>query len=503
MWKFWTILSMGSALCGTANAAYLPPAALPLLNAANTWTAGQSFPTIQLPASITLSGSQGATAATTSLFSQGTLAGTTSATNIPFAEFSASAPLTATAGAVETLFSNLSVGASSAAGQYTAVWAQVTQNASTGTKAAGIGQAEFVPIQSFTSASHNEGGTGTTLGLAYGALVGMDLNPSLQSGATNFYTIEGIEMGVTTKAGSSVSHRVGVQIFSNAAVQGTLTDAAIDIGSSAGSDLGFQCGICYGKADNTFWPVSPTGTMIGTYNLQSGTQGSALGIDFSNVTFSTGFLKSTGFLVDGLGNISLKAFTSTMTSYNDPTGSGTVALKTLNTIPSASVTATSAVTYTVLAGLAVSAPTVSTNVTSPSIYAIEAFGGTNTTGSINGSGGLFVNGGLIALNKNNNNVVEIADGTSNGAVTIGGASNKVAIASAGLMIGSATPLTLVLGEVGLPKITASGSAPGAAGIKLAAVCGTAGGSLKIIAYAGTSTTPTTVIDSVGSGVTGC
>jgi hypothetical protein len=83
------------------------------------------------------------------------------------------------------------------------------------------------------------------------------------------------------------------------------------------------------------------------------------------------------------------------------------------------------------------------------------------------------------------------------------ASTAKAMLSGSLLIGSTTALTMANGELGLTKVTASGSAPGATGLKLSAVCGTAGGSLKIIAYAGTSTTPTTIIDSVGSGVTGC
>lgn len=66
-----------------------------------------------------------------------------------------------------------------------------------------------------------------------------------------------------------------------------------------------------------------------------------------------------------------------------------------------------------------------------------------------------------------------------------------------------TTLTLASGEIGLAKITASGSAPGAAGLKMAVVCGTNAGSAKIIAYAGSSTTAATVLDNIGSGVTGC
>jgi hypothetical protein len=51
-----------------------------------------------------------------------------------------------------------------------------------------------------------------------------------------------------------------------------------------------------------------------------------------------------------------------------------------------------------------------------------------------------------------------------------------------------TSLTVAGGEFGVPKITASGSAPGASGGKIALVCGTNAGTVKLIAYAGTSTT---------------
>lgn len=70
-------------------------------------------------------------------------------------------------------------------------------------------------------------------------------------------------------------------------------------------------------------------------------------------------------------------------------------------------------------------------------------------------------------------------------------------------IGGATALTLALGELGFDKITATGTAPGAIGGKIELVCGTNAGSAKLIAYAGTSTTPATILDNIGSGVTGC
>lgn len=72
----------------------------------------------------------------------------------------------------------------------------------------------------------------------------------------------------------------------------------------------------------------------------------------------------------------------------------------------------------------------------------------------------------------------------------------------GLTIGGAA-LTTTAGTVALYKITTGAAAPGAAGVRLEAVCGTNAGSAKLIMYAGTSTTPVTVVDNVGSGVTGC
>lgn len=72
----------------------------------------------------------------------------------------------------------------------------------------------------------------------------------------------------------------------------------------------------------------------------------------------------------------------------------------------------------------------------------------------------------------------------------------------GVIIGTSA-LNAVGGSLGLNTITASGTAPGAAGLKLEVVCGTGAGSAKIIAIAGTSATPVTVLDNIGSGVTGC
>lgn len=100
-----------------------------------------------------------------------------------------------------------------------------------------------------------------------------------------------------------------------------------------------------------------------------------------------------------------------------------------------------------------------------------------------------------------------AGNTKIGAITIPAAALDVA--GSGLVSGSfsigaqANGLTLTSGAFGLTKITPSASAPGAAGAKLEVVCGTNTGTAKLIMYAGTSATAITIVDNVGTGVTGC
>jgi hypothetical protein len=67
----------------------------------------------------------------------------------------------------------------------------------------------------------------------------------------------------------------------------------------------------------------------------------------------------------------------------------------------------------------------------------------------------------------------------------------------------ATQLALSGSALGIDRMVASGSAPGAAGGKLEMICGTNAGSAKLVMYAGTSGSSVTVVDNVGAGVTGC
>jgi len=69
--------------------------------------------------------------------------------------------------------------------------------------------------------------------------------------------------------------------------------------------------------------------------------------------------------------------------------------------------------------------------------------------------------------------------------------------TAGGVVLGGTAAVMNSGELAGAKITASGSAPGAGYAKMSWVAGTNSGTCKLISYAGTSTTPVTIIDNVG------
>jgi len=136
-------------------------------------------------------------------------------------------------------------------------------------------------------------------------------------------------------------------------------------------------------------------------------------------------------------------------------------------------------------------------------FLILAGGGNGNVGSTtfaSGSGVILVGSGAQVVDTpaagttnyiNLENVLKVT-----GTNTVG---TSIASLAGALQVGTTTNFTLAGGEFGLSKITASGTAPGAGAVKLAAVAGTTGGTCKLVAYAGTSTTAVTILDNIGSG----
>lgn len=107
-------------------------------------------------------------------------------------------------------------------------------------------------------------------------------------------------------------------------------------------------------------------------------------------------------------------------------------------------------------------------------------------------------GGELVLSGTPSNAIRPASGA--GTIYAGALTPEW---QANILAGSTFGAVLADGEYGIRRNTASGTAPGGAFVKFGAVCGTTAGTAKIIVYGGTSTTPTTLLDNIGSGVTGC
>jgi hypothetical protein len=200
---------------------------------------------------------------------------------------------------------NLSSGAK---GGRSALLARLTQSATT----------HLDPLQYYVAvagqfvAAHSAGGS---LGDVRGAVAGMNPYALLQTGSGLYWDgIAGMEIDVGVETGVGVLHKFGLTIIqlTTDAVQGTTDDAGIGIVNQPDSTApGWKVGISFG-ADIGWWPVSSTGTLIGTSPSNGSDPGPsyacATGIDWSAVAFSTAFLKSVGFTVDGLGNTTAKTF---------------------------------------------------------------------------------------------------------------------------------------------------------------------------------------------------
>lgn len=164
----------------------------------------------------------------------------------------------------------------------------------------------YVAGACFGEAAHSAGGTAGA-GNTRGNLFATNHSARLKTGAGLYWnSLVGEEVDVSVQTGTSVAYKVGFKVVQwvDDAVAGTVADYAIGINNQAsGTAPGWSVGFAVGSPEG-WWPIIATGTIHGTYAATIGggpAMAAAWGIDYSAVTFSSGFLRSTGFLVDGAG----------------------------------------------------------------------------------------------------------------------------------------------------------------------------------------------------------
>ena len=151
------------------------------------------------------------------------------------------------------------------------------------------------------------GGRGTTYATSSGGLWGANPNVVAATGATNLYGIVGTEVDVTAQRGSSMAQKLGLTIIQagDSVVSGAQDDVAINIVNTKGA-VGWRNGIAFGNS-GAYWPMSPTGTLIGGQAGQSG-PGQArtgYGIDWSGIGFASASIRVPGLVVEGNGHINM------------------------------------------------------------------------------------------------------------------------------------------------------------------------------------------------------
>lgn len=195
-----------------------------------------------------------------------------------------------------------SVVGSLARGDHVALQAQLDQTGAT----PNIGQ-YLVSFVAQATANSNAGGI---MGTSSGVVMGANIIAQLKSGATYFTTAAGLEVDIAVK--DDVLDKIGVLIvpWVGDVKSGSRTDALLAFGRNVSSLVGMDYGMVF-QTPLGWWPIKPTGTMIGAPYTENITlpagpaKQAAWGIDFSTVTFSGGFLKGPGFTVDGSGNATI------------------------------------------------------------------------------------------------------------------------------------------------------------------------------------------------------
>lgn len=148
----------------------------------------------------------------------------------------------------------------------------------------------------------NDGGTGLVhKGNAYALAALSELHP----GATFFGSVQGGEIDVSMRAGSSARQKAVLTLYSanSDAVKGTFYDAMLGFARDNTTLVGFNFGIEFGTYFG-LWPIdTTTGTIIGTTTTSPGGQFALNGLDFTHVVFSGNAIMTPGFAVDQFGNV--------------------------------------------------------------------------------------------------------------------------------------------------------------------------------------------------------
>tara|TARA_R110000803_G_scaffold200807_1_gene265393 strand:+ start:270 stop:1520 length:1251 start_codon:yes stop_codon:yes gene_type:complete len=156
-------------------------------------------------------------------------------------------------------------GSSAAKGGRIGVWGSALHNLGA-TNSANTNR-NYVGLLGNAQSESGDGGTGLTIGTSKGAYFGLNAIGRLNAGAQNVFEVTSCELNTYTETGSSASYVFGATIAGANSVQGTILDAALEIGGAddAGcTHTGWNYGICFSNIHGLN-PFNADSTIIGGY----------------------------------------------------------------------------------------------------------------------------------------------------------------------------------------------------------------------------------------------
>ena len=164
-------------------------------------------------------------------------------------------------------------------------------------------------LWSYSTVSASNGGTS---GAAKGQQIGGVISANLASGAMFYAECAGLEVDAGISAGASANYKNILKLVLGLDdVAATLANNGLTIAQAAGgSSPGLDHLITFGSATGIWAANTTSGVLIGAVptSLGGNAYQAAYGIKLDNVTFTTAFLQSTGFTVDGAGNVTAAGF---------------------------------------------------------------------------------------------------------------------------------------------------------------------------------------------------
>ena len=258
----------------------------------------------------------------------------------------ASDNINAGSGFIEGLAVNYAFGGSSMQGGRASFYGQFQQTAVT---SASSTNRNYVAVQGTGLTQTGDGGSAPTKAGGKGAYFSFGGNTFINAAATNVLEASGGEIDTDVQSGASMAYLIGWSVVGVDAVQGSVLDAAYEVGGATNGVYGPHAGWNYGLVFSDVHgnsPVNSNSTLVGGFFPTLGTQTIKHGIDLSAFTCSTDCFKSASFTVDGSGNVSTNKISATTTGAMPLYGTTGTALNAPHTVNGAVALATGSATVT-------------------------------------------------------------------------------------------------------------------------------------------------------------